>query len=446
MVISMKQKSVRLGKNIVFTVLVGLFFSAHAVVAGEVLSLKACVTLALSRNNTLRTYALERRAMAMEVKQALAPFYPSLSFGTSYSRTGHENTPRDDAAKYKFRADYNLFKGSGDWSALKAKKHGYKVSDYDLQEQSLQVVADVEKTYYALLSLKSRLSVLKKSVEASELHEKVARKRVEAEIAPRSDFLRAQVDLANARVDLVQARRDERTLKNALLVLMGRPPGSQVFIEHEPMMVVAGHKTLAELFALARKYRPSLKAFEEEIQRLTSEERALKAEFFPTLDAYAEAGEDGHHFMPDKNTWSIGISLAYPFFTGFSTRYALASARARLEAKRWAYRQEILNVQKDIADNYAQIESDEKVIQARQTLLNSALENLKVAQRRYEVGVGSIVELTDARVAATDAAIGLEVAKLIVMGDEIELKRVTGWMIPQIISEEDLKHEVEKKP
>ena len=418
----------------------------NPVFGAQTLSLETCVKQAIRRNNALRSYALQRQAMAMEVKQALAPFYPTLSFGTSYDRTDGEDLPRNNETNAEFKASYNLFHGGGDWSAFKSKRHNYQASDYDFLEQSLTVVASVEDTFFAILSLKNRLNVLKKSVDAAALHEVYARKRVEANLAPLSDQLRAQVDLANARVDLVKAHRDMKTLKHTLNILMGWPPARDFDLKKANISLKAGRLPLEKLFELAKVNRPVLKSCQQHIFELEWQEKAVKSEYFPTVDTYASAERNGHNTLPDRNNWSVGIELHYPFFSGFSTKYAIESTRARLEAQRWEYHQKILKVQKEIADAYEQFKTDKRVIRAQEALLKSALENLKVAQRRYEVGVGSIVELTDARVDATKAAIGLENAKLTVLGDEIELRRATGWFIPLIQSLEGKNHVAKTKP
>jgi len=430
--IDMKRWKIWLRSFVVLGLVMGLGPWTPPASAGEILSLKACVKRAIAHNYTIRSYASERRAVAMEVKQALAPFYPSLSFGTSFERSDWEDVPRNDQSEIDFRANYNLFRGGGDWSALKSKKHSYQASSYDLLEESLSVVASVQDTFFAILSLDNRLQVLKKSVDAAQLHEKYAAKRVKAQLAPLSDRLRASVDLSNARVDLIRARRNLKTLKHTLAVLMGQSPFQGFQLVKCKIQLKAGKMPLKELFALARKNRPILKSYQQQIHALAWQEKSLKAEFLPTIDTYVTSGEEGYYTFPDKTYWTLGIELKYPFFTGFSTHYAVENLRAKLESKRWIYSQMILKVQKEIADAYDQFKTDVRVIEASQTLLKSALENLKVAQRRYEVGVGTIVELTDARVEATKAAIGLENAKLTVLGDEIELRRTTGWFVPVI--------------
>ncbi len=440
-----KRRWIRLGMIIIMGWVAG-YAGPNPAFARPPLSLGACVKRAIRYNNTLRSYASQRRSVAMEVKQALAPFYPTLSFETTFERQDWEDAPRDNQTEADFRASYNLFHGGGDWSTLQSKQHRYRASVYDLQEESLTVVASVEDTFFAILSLENRLEVLRKSVEAAALHEKYARERMEAGLAPRSDYLRAQVDLANARVDLVQAKRNMNTLKHTLNILMGVSPAQPLTLKKGPVILKAGKMPLKELFALAAQNRPILKSYQQQILELKWEERSVKASFFPTLDTFIRAGRTGEETFPDRNNWSVGLELQYPFFSGFSTRYAAESTRAKLESQRWLYHQKILEVQKEIADAYAQFKTDERIITAREALLKSALENLKVARRRYEVGVGSIVELTDARVDATKAAIGLENAKLTVLGDEIELRRTTGWFLPLIKSLEDKAHAAKTLP
>lgn len=119
----------------------------------------------------------------------------------------------------------------------------------------------------------------------------------------------------------------------------------------------------------------------------------------PHTAAFTYRGAD----FPLDEGWNLGSSLSAPVFSGFLTTYQVTEARANydvLEANELALRQDIhLQVQQA----YLVLrEADERVTTA-ELAVRQAKENLDIAQGRYDAGVGSPIEVTDALVAYSDA-------------------------------------------
>jgi outer membrane protein len=102
--------------------------------------------------------------------------------------------------------------------------------------------------------------------------------------------------------------------------------------------------------------------------------------------------------------WTVGAQLVWPFFQGGITAGQVHTAQAnydyvdaQLEASRLAVRVQVQQAVLTVRAAKAQIDA------ANEALVN-AREQLRLAEGRYQAGVGSIIELGDSQVTATNAA------------------------------------------
>ena len=104
----------------------------------------------------------------------------------------------------------------------------------------------------------------------------------------------------------------------------------------------------------------------------------------------------------DKS-WNAGVALTFPLFTGLSTKYAVAEARANLDiakANEESLRQTIyLEVQSAYLNRKEAFER----IETGRIIVRQAEENLELARGRYATGVGSSIEITDAMIKLNNA-------------------------------------------
>jgi outer membrane protein len=107
--------------------------------------------------------------------------------------------------------------------------------------------------------------------------------------------------------------------------------------------------------------------------------------------------------FPLQGAWQIQLSLLIPIFDGFRTTnrvqetlhtYYVIKSQEELQRQQVAL---------DVEQAYLRLEELHERIRANEAAANAAKENLDLANGRYEVGVGSIIEATDAQNLYTDA-------------------------------------------
>jgi len=104
-----------------------------------------------------------------------------------------------------------------------------------------------------------------------------------------------------------------------------------------------------------------------------------------------------------NEAWSIGLSLNWSFFDGGGRIARYQEAKALLEGARAAVKSTELSILQNVEQAEIAVEETAERIQAAQALVASAQENFRLAQGRFDAGVGTILELTDAQLALTQA-------------------------------------------
>jgi outer membrane protein len=212
--------------------------------------------------------------------------------------------------------------------------------------------------------------------------------------------------VANARLQLIQARNNSATLKAQLNQAMGVEGPTDYAVREEVIGLVRGEdEPMDTLVDLAFQNRADLAATEHQLLAQEQQLSATRGNFFPSINVSVSANESGP--TPAELQWGVTgqVGLSWPLFQGGLTLAQMREQRANIsgvQAQRDALRQQVrLEVERAQLSVHAARES---VTAADEALLN-ARERLRLAEGRYRAGVGNIIELSDAQLSATNAAV-----------------------------------------
>ena len=136
--------------------------------------------------------------------------------------------------------------------------------------------------------------------------------------------------------------------------------------------------------------------------------------------------------LPAANNFNVGIVVSWPIFNGFLTTHQIDEAKARQNAINYAIKDLELRVWLEVKSAYLELQTSiERIHQAEATLAASSGQ-LELAEKRYNAGLGNIIELTDAErfyiqddAAYVDALYAYSVAKA-------TLDRATGASLQSV--------------
>jgi outer membrane protein len=385
-------------------------------VSASVLSVDDAVAIALDTQPNIKARLSDYIAAAFRVDQALAPLFPQISANvtaatsknvsataffptTSGRRTTTTTESPFDPTVARISVSQMLFDFGKNLASTEAAR---KLADVALEDTELQrqLVTQTVKEAYTNINFAMRLiQVNQQAVDRAELNLRSARGFFEVGTRPKSDVARAEVDVANARVDLIRARNAERLARVALATAMGLPATTPLTIQdnliYQP--VTLDRVRLGDEALRARpEYRQSRLNAEANEARL----RRSFRDFFPDITA---GGFYGGTRGDLNEAWEINLNLNWSIFDGGNRIARYREARANLEAAQQRVKASELDISREVEQSINNvIEADER-IQAAQVAVASAQENFRLAQGRFDAGVGTILELTDAQLALTQA-------------------------------------------
>jgi len=387
--------------------------SPESKVFGKILSVDDAVAIALETQPNIKARISDYVAAAFRVDQAFSVLLPQitgswtaardqnvaggvLSTGTVLPRTVTTWTTTSIA---RVSLSQILFDFGKNFASTEAAR---KVADSALEDTELQrqLVTQTVKESYTNINFAVRLiQVNQQAVERAELNLRSARGFFEVGTRPKSDVARAEVDVANARVDLIRARNAERLARVALATAMGLPATTPIQIQDN---LVYQPVTLdrARLGSDALRQRPEFRQARLNAEANDARLRRAQRDFFPDITG---GGFYGAARADMNEIWELNLSLNWTIFDGGNRIARFREARANLSAAQERVKAAELDISREVEQSVNNvIEADER-IQAAQVAVASAQENFRLAQGRFDAGVGTILELTDAQLALTQA-------------------------------------------
>jgi outer membrane protein len=291
-------------------------------------------------------------------------------------------------------------------------KAGSRDASGELERVRDVVVQNVRQAYFNLLQARRLVGVADAALARSELNLRSAQGFFDVGTKPKSDVTRAEVEVANARVDVIRARNlvrlSETSLANALGLEATVPIEIQDNLTYEPVTLDS-----TQLLAEALGNRPELRQAQARLDAARAQLSGARARYLPDLTVVGNVGtaSDDAIVSTDgvasglsfSDTWSITGQLSWNLFEGFFTQARVKETQALVETARANYDSTELQVRLEVEQAYIAVVEAAERYGATQKAVESAQENLRLAQGRYDAGVGTILELTEAQLSLTNA-------------------------------------------
>ena len=150
----------------------------------------------------------------------------------------------------------------------------------------------------------------------------------------------------------------------------------------------------------ALRQRPEYRQAGLRVQAAEATEWQTFRNFFPDITA---GGFYGAQRADMNEVWELNIGLTWSIFDGGNRIARYREAKASVEAARSRVKARELDISREVEQAQLTLAETEERIQAAQAAVASAQENFRLAQGRFDAGVGTILELTDAQLALTQA-------------------------------------------
>jgi len=377
-----------------------------------VLTLEECISLALQINPDFLASAYTVEESRIQAKEARSGFYPSVNLnagGNIYSN--RQDELRGQTVSYSqynagISAQYYLYQGGRKTAVYDAAKSAYRAAVSQHKGSRNDLILNVSQAYYRFLQAWHLERAARQALERAEYFLGFAQARFDAGVVSRSDILQAEVERSNAELSLIRARNTRLFASGVLNIFIGREAHLplSVFDSLEELEFIERRLEFDPLLALALEQRPEIRNAEARIAAQKSNLRTAQSNLYPWISADTRASLFGSSRSSGTGSgWSAGVSLNIPVFTGFANQARIAQEKTALdildkqmEALKQGISQEVWNA-------YLDLKESEERIDNTAVLLDSARENLAIAEEEYREGIGSMIQVIDAETALVAA-------------------------------------------
>jgi outer membrane protein len=388
------------------------------------MTLDQLIQIALDNQPRIRSAQAALEGADARVGIARAGYFPVIGTTVGYNRAtsnvaGGVNPATGNVSRrsvsdvsvnrqdFTARFSQNVFDSFRREWRLQGAREDQSAAEFDLSTTRQDVVLNVQAAFYNYLLARRLVEVNEEAVRRNIQSLERARGFFEVGTRPKIDVTRAQVDLANAELALVRARNSVAVSFAALNNAIGVPehPFYQVPGELEiPPQTVKPEElvaTLEESIRIALDNRTEIRALRARIRSSEANLTLAKRNFLPSLSADANWNYRGQE-LPYAPNWSVGGTLTVPVLNPplFSQVNEAAANLASAQASEEITAQ---NIVLEVQQSFVDLVSARERIRTAEVLLTQARENLELAQGRYQVGVGPLIDVTDAELALTQA-------------------------------------------
>jgi outer membrane protein len=269
-----------------------------------------------------------------------------------------------------------------------------------------QIRFAVDRAFYSALGAAAVLNVARQTVQARQLLADQVSALTQNKLKSTLDLSFADTNLEQAKLILLDAENQYSNALSNLAEILGYAEPQNFELIDDVQGVPPPAPDAAPLVAQAYAQRPELKAQELQRQAAKKLQSAAWEQALPSVRALGVVGQ-----APVRDThipsWygAVGVNVEIPIFTGF--RISAQTHEAQLQAEAENERLTGLRnlVSRDVRTSWLAANTAFRRLTVTASLLQQSRLGLDLSQSRYKLGLGSIVEVSQAQLAETEAEI-----------------------------------------
>lgn len=394
--------------------------------------LDALIAEAVANNRDLRAAIVRIDEARARAKIAGAGRFPTLSAAAGPGRDtgegrGHRATSRDIFAGLQASYELDLF---GKYSASAAAALArLEASVFDQQTVAIALESEVAATYFQVLSLRDRQSVLQQAISAADRVRNILKSREQAGGSSDVELAQQGSALATQKAALPALIQAERESINALAILLGRNPEGFV-VTTRSLQAVRLPPVVAGLPSELLLRRPDMRRSEAALRAVHFDWQSSHASRFPSIVLTVAGGFAsnalGSLFNPGSLLFTVAGSLTAPIFAG-----GRLEGQEKLDAARYRelveqYYGSAIAAFRDVENALNANELNERELGLRREAYAQAQRAFQLLDVRYSAGAIDFLPVLDAQRSAVETADALKRAEYARFVARINLYKALG--------------------
>jgi len=211
------------------------------------------------------------------------------------------------------------------------------------------------------------------------------------------DVLRAQVQVQNERQRSIVAENDLAKARLQLARAIGLPPGQDFTLTDKIPFAPLDNLTVEDALARAYDQRADFLAAHDRLAAAEATRRAADAQLLPTLNLDADYGTIGQTVSEAHPTYTVAATVRIPLFEAGKAQARRAEGTALLQRRRAELEDIKGQIDIEVRTSFLDLRAAAQQLDAAQTTVTLANQELEQARDRFAAGVTSNIEVTQAQ-------------------------------------------------
>ena len=382
------------------------------------LTLDKAIELALDENPTIKVAEKEIELKEVSKTEAWQNLLPTVSLDGTVTYNIKVAEIKTSMGSFKMGMDdSNTWNGAlqvalplyapAVYQTMNLTKSDLELAVEKSRGSKIDLVNQVTKAYYQLMLAQDSYNVLNENYKLAETNFNIVNAMYEQGRVSEYDKISAEVQKNSAWPSVISGKNAVEIAKLQLKVLMGITADINIVID-DSLKNHEGEMKMATSKEIDLSNNSTLRQIDMQGELLSKQRKLLKTSYHPTL---ALVGSYQYQSMSNTNwevfnyNWSnassLTLSLSIPIFKASNQtklksnkiqQYQLAETRINTERMLSMQAQSYMD---NMTKSAEQLESNK-------TAVELAKKGLEISQKRYDVGKGTILELTNSQVSLTN--------------------------------------------
>ena len=388
--------------------LITLSLTAFLAVNLNALTLNEAVNIALKNNFDIESKNYDYIESGENVKLNNSNYLPKLDGIYGFTNTNEANVGfESDEAVASLKLSYNLFNGFKDSASKESAIYLSESSKYALSATKQDIVLNTKMAYINYLDKQNALETYKSAYTLFQEQFQDSQNRYNQGLIAKNDLLQIQVNMSSAKQNVVKAQGD---LKVAIFQLSNILGGKNLEKENIEKLAEENSQNLIYDEKLLEN-RSEIQALKMNLESIKELEKAAKSGYYPKVDASVshnqyfdevskkiENKEENQNVANITATWNLyNGGYDSSLTTIYKTKYL--SSKALLEKTK-------LDIKLQYENAKSNYEVANENLETSKLALLQATENYSIVKNRFDEGISTSTDLTDANYLLTQAKQG----------------------------------------
>ncbi|MCK8523167.1 TolC family protein [Aquimarina sp. D1M17] len=401
------------------------FLLGATIQAQQTWSLDDCVAYAVKHNLQIKGFEYTEQSNKESYKQSIRSLLPSVSAFTNYRiNFGRSIDPNTNvfvntefvSNNYSLDAQIDLFQGFQKVNTIKATKFLYKAAFEETLHQKYLLAFRVMSAFYDIQFMEGLYTISKEQKEVSQENYDLVKKQVEIGQKAKADLYEAESALLADQLLVTQSKNNVEAAKLALIQQMNLENATTISIltieDKTSELLEESESNKDSIFNKAKNFIPIVKAQELRVEAAKKQLAATRGGLYPSIGFSAgyssryvdnNLDEDTGELIPfntqikDNAAQFVGVSLAIPITNAWASRSRVKQqkvAMMRAENDFNVQKQEIYQIIQQLLQDRNALKGEYEQSEQRAKAQKLAFD---IAQKRYEKGLISIIELNQSK-------------------------------------------------